>query len=105
MSNAKMSAILSGPQRVKNNLTKYAVNSSPHNAAYIRQWSGSSLVQVMAWDRTGDKPMLAYCQLDSWEHIWLGILSFLFKKMQLKMSSAKMFIAIVIVNGGQGAMT
>ena len=42
-------------------------NSSPPSAAYMRQWTGPSLVQVMAWRRIGDK--LAYCQLDSWEQI------------------------------------
>ena len=40
------------------------------------------------------EPMLTYCQLDSWEHISVkyksDILSFLFKKMQLKMSPARM---------------
>ena len=37
--------------------------------------------------------MLAYCQLDSWKkisEIWTGILSFLFKKMHLKILSANM---------------
>ena len=49
------------------------VISSPHSAAYMRQWTGPSLVQVMACRLFGAKPlpepMLAYCQLDSWEHI------------------------------------
>ena len=48
-------------------------NSSPPSAAYMRQWTGSSLVQVMACRLFGAKPlpepMLTYCQLDSWEHI------------------------------------
>ena len=48
------------------------INLSPPSA-YMRQWSGSSLVQVMACRLFGDKPlnepMLAYYQLDSWEHI------------------------------------
>ena len=39
----------------------------------MRQWTGSSLVQVMACRLFGAKPlpepMLSYCQLDSWEHI------------------------------------
>ena len=50
-----------------------AVNSSPLSAAYMRQWTRSSLVQVMACCLFGTKPlpetMLTYCQLDSWEHI------------------------------------
>ena len=49
------------------------VNSSPPSAAYMRQWTGSSLVQVMACRLFGAKPlpepMLTYCELDSWEHI------------------------------------
>ena len=51
----------------------------------------------MAWRRTGAKPLpepiLAYCQLDSWEQISMTFesqLPFLFKKIHLKMSSAKM---------------
>ena len=46
---------------------------SPYSAAYMRQWTGSALVQVMACRLYGTKPlpepMLAYCQLDSWEQI------------------------------------
>ena len=49
------------------------INSYPPSAAYIRQWTGSALVQVMACRLFGAKPlpepMLAYCQLDSWEQI------------------------------------
>ena len=49
------------------------LNSSPPSATYMRQWTGSSLIQVMACRLFGAKPlpepMLAYCQLDSWEHI------------------------------------
>ena len=47
--------------------------SSPPSAAYMRQWTRSELVQVMACRLFGAKPlpepMLAFCQLDSWEHI------------------------------------
>ena len=50
-----------------------AIKSSPPSAACMRQWTGSSLVQVMACRLFGAKPlpepMLSYCQLDSWEHI------------------------------------
>ena len=46
---------------------------SPPTFAYVRQWTGSSSVQVMACRLFGAKwlpePMLAYCQLDSWEQI------------------------------------
>ena len=48
-------------------------NSSPPSAAYMRQWIGPSLVQVLACRLFGAKPlpepMLAYWQLDSWEQI------------------------------------
>ena len=47
------------------------LNSSPPSAAYMRQWTGPPLVQIMAWCLTGDKPlsepMLTYCQFDPWE--------------------------------------
>ena len=43
------------------------------SAAYTRQWTRSALVQVMDYRLFGAKtlpePMLAYCQLDSWEQI------------------------------------
>ena len=75
------------------------INSSPPSAAYMRQWTGSSLVQVMPCRLFGAKPLpepkLTYCQLDNgllgsyFSEIWIGILSFSYKKMQLKMSSAK----------------
>ena len=49
------------------------INSSPASAAYMCRCSGSALVQVMAWCRTGNMPLpesgLAYCQLDSWKQI------------------------------------
>ena len=55
------------------------VDSSPPSAAYMRQWYGSSLVQVMACRLFGAKPlpepMLPYCQLDSWEHISVELVS------------------------------
>ena len=50
-----------------------SVNSSPPIDAYMRQWGGSSLFQVMACCLFGAKPlpepMLAYCQFNSWEQI------------------------------------
>ena len=44
------------------------VNSSPLSAAYMRQWTVSELVQIMACCLFGakplSKPVLGYCQLD-----------------------------------------
>ena len=52
-------------------LISSCVHSNPPSPAYMRQWTGSALVQVMACRLFGAKPlpepMLAYCQLDSWE--------------------------------------
>ena len=49
------------------------INPSPPSAAYMHQWTGSSLVQVMACRLFGAKPLPepipAYCQLDSWKQI------------------------------------
>ena len=47
------------------------LNSSSPSAAYMCQWTGPTLVQVMACHLIGAKtlpePMLVYCQLDSWD--------------------------------------
>ena len=47
--------------------------SSHPSATYMRQWTGSSLVQVMPCHLLSanpiPKPMLACCQLDSWKQI------------------------------------
>ena len=47
------------------------VNSAPTSAAYMRQWIGSTLIQIIACCLFGtkplSKPMLGYCQLDSSE--------------------------------------
>ena len=66
----------------------------------MRQWTGPALVQIMACRLFGAKPlpeiMLVYCQLHSWKQISVKfesefrILWFIFKKMHLKMSSARM---------------
>ena len=44
---------------------KLLVNSSPASAAYMHQWTGSTLVQIMAWHLFGAKPLpeprLTYC--------------------------------------------
>ena len=49
------------------------VNSSPPCAAYLRQWTGSALAQVMTCRLFGAKPLpeplVVYCKLDSWEQI------------------------------------
>ena len=33
------------------------INSSPPSAAYMHQWTGSALVQIMAWHQSSDKPL------------------------------------------------
>ena len=72
-----------------------ALKSSPLSVAYTRQWTGSSLVQVMARRLFGaeplPEPMQAYCQLDSCEQISI------FEKMHLKMSSVRM--AVILSRG------
>ena len=44
------------------------INSSPPSAAYMHQWTGSALVQIMACllfiNKPLPGPMLPYCQLD-----------------------------------------
>ena len=49
-------------------LLRQAVDSSPPSAAFMRQWIGSALVQIMACRLFGakplSKPMLSYCQLE-----------------------------------------
>ena len=81
-------------------------NSSPSSGAYMRQWTWSPLVKIMACHLFGAKPlpepMLSYCQLYSWEtEIWIEILSFSFKKIHLKMLSANIavIIAVIFVQG------
>ena len=63
----------------------FCINSSPPSAAYVRQWIGSALVQIMACRRFGAKPlstpMLGYCHFI--------VIAWSFTKMHLKMSSAK----------------
>ena len=47
-------------------IRRCSINSSPPNAAYMRQWTGSAVVQMMAYRLIGAKPfsepMLGYCQ-------------------------------------------
>ena len=62
----------------------------------MHQWTGSTLIQVMACRLFGAKPLpepvLAYCQLDSWEQTSVKFKSesFSFQKMHLKLSSPQM---------------
>ena len=76
----------------------FDLNPLPPSAAYMRQWTGSSLLLVTACRLYGTKPLpkpiLCYCQFDYCEHFFSWnlnqILSFTFKEIHLKMSSAKM---------------
>ena len=75
-------------------------NSSPPSVSYICKGTGLALVQVMACRLFGTKPLpevLNQCwRIGNWtpgknfSEIWIRILSFSFKKMHLKMSSATM---------------
>ena len=60
------------------------LNSSPPSAAYMRHWTYSPLVQIMACRlfsaKPLSKPMLGYCQLDPWEQIMIKIQNFSFTK-------------------------
>ena len=69
------------------NADLHVINSSPPNAAYIRQWMGQSLVQIMACRLFGLKPL---SEPVNWTfgdkpqlHFWLNK-NILFKKMHLK---------------------
>ena len=60
--------------RHRNGLISFWVlNLSPLSAAYMRRWTGSALVQIMACRLNGakplSKPVLTYCQLDPKERI------------------------------------
>ena len=48
-------------------LKLYSINSSSPSAAYMRQWTGSAVVQVTTWCLFGAKPLpaslLTFCQL------------------------------------------
>ena len=50
-------------------INAFSVNSSPPSAAYMRQWTGLALIQIMICRMVGAKPLpeptLTYCQLDS----------------------------------------
>ena len=53
------------------------LNSSPPSAAYMYQWIGSVLVQIMACRLFGTLPwskqMLGYYQLDPWEQKFVNV--------------------------------
>ena len=75
-------------------INQYWFNSSPSSAAYMRQWIGSALVQIMAirrqaiiWTNVG---ILLIGPLGTnFTEISIEILTFSFKKMRLKVSPAK----------------
>ena len=46
------------------------IDPSPPSAAYIRQWTGSHLVQVIG-DKPLPEPVLIYCQLDPYEQSYV----------------------------------
>ena len=70
------------------------VNSSPPGAAYMRQWTGTALVQLMVCRLFSPKPlfkpMLVHCQLDDRGTNFSEILIKILSKMHLKASSTKM---------------
>ena len=78
-------------------LRHQCINPSPPSVAYMGQWTGSAVVQIMACRLEGCKPlfepMLTYCQLDFNEYIsmnfYLKFKYFHSRKMHLNMSSAK----------------
>ena len=59
--------------RPANNTRIMPANSSPPSAAYMRQWTRSAVIQIMAcrlFDaKPLSKPMLGYCQLDPWNKL------------------------------------
>ena len=71
------------------------INSSPPSTAYIRQWTGSALVQIMARRLFGAKPLnqcwvnINWTLRKNFSDIFIKIQNFLFTKMHLKISSAK----------------
>ena len=65
----KQSAMTKSESRLRHiHVYNKSINSSPPSAAYMHQWIGSSLVQIMACRLLGpkslSKPMLSYCQLN-----------------------------------------
>ena len=68
-----------------------ASNSSPPCAAYMCQWSGPALVQIMSCCLFGaNTDLLSIRPLGTnFSEIWIKMQNFWFVKMHLKMSSAK----------------
>ena len=79
-------------------ITHVIFNSSPPSAAYLHQWIGWALVQIMACSLLGanpsSEPVSGYCQWNPWEEtadkFLIKIQNFLFTKMHLKISSVKL---------------
>ena len=62
--------------------SKSEINSSPPSAAYMRRWTGSSLVQIMA---PSHYLLLSIGLMGTnFSEIWIGILPFSVKKTNLK---------------------
>ena len=63
----KLLNTLEKPEITDTLVTKWDFNSSPPSAAYMRQWIGLAVVQIMACRRFGakpsSKPMLGHYQL------------------------------------------
>ena len=61
------------PFECRSGIRIWHLNSSPPSATYMHQWTGSTLVQVIACCFFSAKPLLklvlAYCQMDCWEQI------------------------------------
>ena len=80
----EMAAILSWP---------HCVNPLRLSEAYMCQWTRPSLVQIMACRVFGAKPLsepiVYYCQLDLRKRLQSNCIQRKFKKILLKMSSAK----------------
>ena len=69
-----------GCSHAAGNKNKTRINSSPLSAAYMRQWTGSASVQVMACRLFGAKPfpevMLTYHQLDlHYNDVIMGVIA------------------------------
>ena len=71
--------------RIRHNV---CINSSPPSAAYMRQWTGSALVQVMACRLFGAWLIGPICT--NFNEVGIKIQNFSFMKMHLKMLSAKL---------------
>ena len=58
---------------VRSRTVQFCLTHLPPSGAYMHQWTGWALVQIMACRLFGTKPlpepMMTYCQLDSWEQI------------------------------------